>query len=96
MNRNHYDKWEAERTQEARDYTIEYLKDFRDSITGHIQITYSSNYTKHTKEYVLAKVYHMLLSHGIVMNYNVTKRRNRTYIKIDLIADSDPDSDLDE
>jgi hypothetical protein len=91
MNRNHYDEWELKRTQEARDYAIEYLKDFQDSYTGHIRITYSSNYTKSTKEYVLAKVYHMLLSQGVVMNYTVTKRRDRTYIKIDLVADPDLD-----
>lgn len=91
MNRNHYDEWEAGRTQEARDFTQEYLDDFRTSGTGYIRICYSSNYTKTTKEYVLVKVYHMLLSHGLVMNYTITRRQNKSYVKIEIIADPDLD-----
>jgi hypothetical protein len=95
MNPNHYDEWEAARTQEARDCTQEYLDDFRNSTTGYVRISYISNYTKSTKEYVLAKVYHMLLSQGLVMNYTVTRRRditgNKSYVKIEIIADPDLD-----
>jgi len=87
-NTNHYDEWEAERTQEAREYYREYLGDFHNSTTGHIQVVYTTNYTKSTVEYVLAKVYHMLIGHGIIFYYTVRKHRGRCKVFIDILPDT--------
>ena len=93
MNYNCYEQWEAERDKEARAYAEEYLEQVREY--GDSKISYTTNYTKHTVEYVLAKVYFMLKGHNICLWFKLHKKRNRTYVCIELYDESTIEEDTE-
>jgi hypothetical protein len=97
LNRNRYNKWDAEATKYAFETATELYVDFHENNINHVKIT-SFEISKEYQAYRMHKVFIILESNGIFLYHKIYKKKGKIITTIELshndeFSDSDDDTD---
>ena len=82
MQTTNYEEWEKDRIQNAMDKAAQLIDDYKN---GYISFCYTTTQSKTVHEYELLKVWHILDSSNIFMDYKISKLKDKCRVQIDLM-----------
>ena len=84
MNRAQYDDWEAGEVEYAFTNAEELINDFR--IDGINKVKYSNQIFKQRQIYRMQKIFIILSTNGIFLEYKVNKKKGKTITTMELYS----------